>query len=100
MSAVLTTDVDTLAFQIGDELVDLADADYESREELDEAIHDYLADDLIGFHGSNRRTLNGELFFDVVEFTLKDGSSVVIAEDDEGDIRIMTTSGSPSPYRH
>ena len=96
----MTGAVETLAHQIGDELVDLADADYESREELDEAIHDYLAEDLVGFHGSNRRTMNGELFFDVVEFTLKDGSSVVVAEDSEGDIHVLTTSGSPSNYRH
>ena len=65
-----------------------------------QAIHDYLAEDLVGFHGSNRRTMNGELFFDVVEFTLKDGSSVVVAEDSEGDIHVLTTSGSPSNYRH
>ena len=96
----MITAVDTLAAQIGDELADLVDVDYETREELNEAVHDHLADDLVGFHGSNRRTMNGEMFFDVVEFTLKDGSSVVVAEDCEGDIRIMTTSGSPSPYRH
>lgn len=78
----------------------LTEVEYETRADLDEAVHDYLEEDLMGFFGASKRFLNGIVFFDVVEFTLTDGSSIVIAEDHEGDVSLFTADGSPSFLRH
>lgn len=91
----------SLATEYEEEIAEmLTKAEYETRADLDEAVHDHLEEDLLGFFGASKRFLNGILFFDVVEFTLTDGSSIVIAEDHEGDVSLFTSDGSPSSMRH
>lgn len=91
----------SLADEYEDEIAEmLIEVEYDTRADLDEAVHDYIEDDLLGFFGASKRFLNGIVFFDVVEFTLTDGSSLVIAEDHEGDISLFTADGSPSSMQH
>ena len=78
----------------------LDDTDFDDREELDEALHEFLEEDLIGIFGASKRMVEGALYFDVLEFTLKDGSSIVVAEDCEGGIRFFSMGVAPQHVRH
>ena len=100
--AVMDVDVEDtcLAEDISEEVADLLNADYNSREAVDEAVHDYLKPDLVGVFGANRKKFDGETLFEVVEFVLTDGSSIVLAEDCDGELMLLTSTGSPSKYRH
>ena len=89
-----------LAEDIAEEVAVLLSGDFNSREDLDEAVHDYLKPDLVGVFGTNQKKMHGETLFEVVEFVLTDGSSIVLAEDCDGELMLLTSMGSPSKYRH
>ena len=92
-----TIDADELASDLANILADL---ELEDRDEVDEAALDFLREFSIGFFKVPRRVLNGRPFVDVLEFTLSDGSAIVLAEAAHGGIAIFTSRGSPSHHLH
>lgn len=87
--------------ELAAELAEILDAvGAESREEADEVALEFLEHRLVGFHGSPYRTINGNLLHRVVEFTLDDGSAILLAETGEGNLAIFTSLSAKHQTLH
>lgn len=78
----------------------LQEFDFDDRDDLNDFAIEFLEEDCLGFTIHEHRRINGVTYFNVLEFTMNDASTIALAEDEEGDLSFLTSPGSPSRYRH
>jgi hypothetical protein len=97
----MSTDAELSTNELAAELAAILEAvGAECREDADEVALEFLEPHLVGFHGSPYRTINGNLLHRVVEFTLEDGSAILLAETNEGNLAIFTSLPAKNQTLH